>query len=211
MYESQAVSEKVLRNQPTRNKNCSYGGNTYWLTDLDEMCKLYRCFLPSFGLFGKVVSKENNLRNQPNRKKNCDFGIVPILWYFLFFIFCSTLLLLICQSRGVSETCELKQNRDEMWKLYKCFPPSFGLFGKVVSKENNLRNQPNRKKNCLYWLCLTTIPSVYYSLRETVFSNISSTLLLVDCMIVASGGVLIFRKDFIAIYLIYIVNNSKRM
>jgi hypothetical protein len=29
-------------------------------------------------------------------------------------------------------------------------------------------------------------------------------------MLVASGGVLIFRKDFIAIYLIYIVNNSKR-
>jgi hypothetical protein len=28
----------------------------------------------------------------------------------------------------------------------------FGLFGKVVSKENNLRNQPNRKKNCLCWL-----------------------------------------------------------
>jgi hypothetical protein len=53
-----------------------------------------------------------------------------------------------------------------------------------------------------------TIPSVYYSLRETVFSNISSTLLLVDSMLVASGGVLIFRKDFIAIYLIYIVNNS---
>jgi hypothetical protein len=35
-------------------------------------------------------------------------------------------------------------------------------------------------------------------------------LLLVDFMLVASGGVLIFRKDLIAIYLIYIVNNSKR-
>jgi hypothetical protein len=30
--------------------------------------------------------------------------------------------------------------------------------------------------------------------RETVFSNISSTMLLVDFMLVASGGVLIFRK-----------------
>jgi hypothetical protein len=37
------------------------------------------------------------------------------------------------------------------------------------------------------------------STRETVFSNISSTMLLVDFMLVASGGVLIFRKDFIAI------------
>jgi hypothetical protein len=61
-----------------------------------------------------------------------------------------------------------------------------------------------------YYFPGKTIPSVYYSLRETVFSNISSTLLLVDFMLVASGGVLIFRKDFIAIYLIYIVNNSKR-
>jgi hypothetical protein len=41
-----------------------------------------------------------------------------------------------------------------------------------------------------------TIPSVYYSLRETVFSNISSTLLLVDFMLVASGGVLIFSERF---------------
>jgi hypothetical protein len=46
-----------------------------------------------------------------------------------------------------------------------------------------------------------SVPSVYYSLRETVFSNISSTMLLVDFMLVASGGVLIFRKDFITIYL----------
>jgi hypothetical protein len=40
--------------------------NSYiWLSEIkkkhldrDEMCKLYRCFLPSFGLFGKVVSEE---------------------------------------------------------------------------------------------------------------------------------------------------------
>jgi hypothetical protein len=30
-------------------------------------------------------------------------------------------------------------------------------------------------------------------------------MLLVDFMLVASGGVLIFRKDFIAIYLVYII------
>jgi hypothetical protein len=41
-------------------------------------------------------------------------------------------------------------------------------------------------------------------------SVIVTTMLLVDFMLVTSGGLLIFRKDFIAIYLIYIVNNSKR-
>jgi hypothetical protein len=46
------------------------------------------------------------------------------------------------------------------------------------------------------------LPFYNTGLRETVFSNISSTLLLVDFMLVTSGGVLIFRKDFIAIYLI---------
>jgi hypothetical protein len=31
----------------------------------------YRCFLPSFGSFGKVVSEEKIFRNRPIRNKNC--------------------------------------------------------------------------------------------------------------------------------------------
>ena len=47
---------RCFRNQPIRNKNC-----LWWpclLTNRDEMSKLYRCFLPSFGSFGLAVSEE---------------------------------------------------------------------------------------------------------------------------------------------------------
>jgi hypothetical protein len=32
--------------------------------------------------------------------------------------------------------------------------PSFSSFGLGVSEENNLKNQPIRNKNCLWWPCL---------------------------------------------------------
>jgi hypothetical protein len=39
-----------------------------------------------------------------------------------------------------------------------CFLPSFGSFGKAVSKKKNFfRKQPIRNKNCLWWPCLLTI------------------------------------------------------
>jgi hypothetical protein len=31
----------------------------------------HRCFLPSFGSFGKAVSEENIFRNRPIRNKSC--------------------------------------------------------------------------------------------------------------------------------------------
>jgi Zn-finger protein len=34
--------------------------------------------------------------------------------------------------------------------------PSFGSFGQTVSEEKNLKNQPIRNKNCLWWPCLLT-------------------------------------------------------
>jgi hypothetical protein len=37
-----------------------------------------------------------------------------------------------------------------------CFLPSFGSFGQTVSEEKNLKNQPIRNKNCLWWPCLLT-------------------------------------------------------
>ena len=33
----------------------------------------HRCFLPSFGSFGKVVSEEKIFRNRPIRNKNCQW------------------------------------------------------------------------------------------------------------------------------------------
>ena len=39
---------------------------------------------------------------------------------------------------------------------HRCFLPSFGLFGQAVSVEKNLKNQPIRNKNRLWWPCLLT-------------------------------------------------------
>jgi hypothetical protein len=33
-------------------------------------------------------------------------------------------------------------------------PTIFGSFGQTVSEEKNLKNQPIRNKNCLWWPCL---------------------------------------------------------
>jgi hypothetical protein len=37
--------------------------------------------------------------------------------------------------------------------FHRCFLPSFGSFGQVVS-EKILKNRPIRNKNCLWWPCL---------------------------------------------------------
>ena len=37
---------------------------------------------------------------------------------------------------------------------HRCFPPSFGSFGKTISEEKNLKKQPIRNKNCLWRPCL---------------------------------------------------------
>ena len=37
---------------------------------------------------------------------------------------------------------------------HRCFLPSFGSFGQMVSEEKNFLNQPIRNKNCLWWPCL---------------------------------------------------------
>jgi hypothetical protein len=34
---------------------------------------------------------------------------------------------------------------------HRCFLPSFGSFGQAVAEENNLKNQPIRNKNRLWW------------------------------------------------------------
>jgi hypothetical protein len=40
--------------------------------------------------------------------------------------------------------------------FHRCFLPSFGSFGQTVSEEKNLKNQPIRNKNRLWWPCLLT-------------------------------------------------------
>ena len=38
--------------------------------------------------------------------------------------------------------------------FHRCFPPTFGSFGKAVAEEKIFKNRPVRNKNCLWWPCL---------------------------------------------------------
>ena len=127
-----AVSEKIFRNRPIRNKN-----RLWWpclLMDMGQneqslQITFHRCFLPSFGSFGHVVSEEKIFRNRPIRNKNR-------LWW-------PCLLM------------ELERNEYSLQRTaHRCFLPSFRSFGQVVSEEKNFKNQPIRNKNRLWWPCL---------------------------------------------------------
>jgi hypothetical protein len=49
----------------------------------------------------------------------------------------------------------LRQNEQSLQRTFhRCFLSSFGSFGNAVSEEKIFRNQPIRKKNCLWWPCL---------------------------------------------------------
>ena len=91
----------------------------------------HRCFLPSFGSFGKAVSEEKIFRNRLIRNKNC-------LWW----------------------PC-LLMNWDNMSILYKGpskdapYQVSIHL-AKRFQKRRLFRNQPIRNKNGLGWRCLLT-------------------------------------------------------
>jgi hypothetical protein len=88
----------------------------------------HRCFLPSFGSFGKTVSEEKNFLNQPIRNKS------PMTVMF---------------------GNELERNEQYLQKTFhRCFLPSFGSFGPAVSEEKICLNQPIRNKNCLWRPCL---------------------------------------------------------
>ena len=50
----------------------------------------------------------------------------------------------------------LGRNEHSLQRIFhRCFLPSFGLFGQVVS-EKIFRNRPIRNKNCLWWPSLLT-------------------------------------------------------
>ena len=92
----------------------------------------HRCFLPSFGSFGKVVSEEKIFRNSPIRNKNC-------LWW-----------------------PWLLTNRDEMINLYRgpsihaFYQISVHLGKRFQRRRIFFRNQPIKNKNGLWWPCLLT-------------------------------------------------------
>ena len=89
----------------------------------------HRCFLPSFGSFGKAVSEDKIFRNRPIRYKNC-------LW-----------------------PPYLLMDRDKMSNLYrgpsKDAPYQVSIhLAKRFQRRRFFRNQPIRNNNCLWRPCL---------------------------------------------------------
>ena len=94
-----------------------------------------------------------NFRNRPIRKKNR-------LWW-------PCLLM------------DMGQNEQSLQRTFhRCFLPSFGSFGHVVSEKKIFRNRPIRNKNCLWRPCLLMDrdkmsniyrgPSIYVSCQVSV-------------------------------------------
>ena len=117
-----------FRNRPIRNKNCLWRPRL--LTDQNGMSNSHRCFLPSFGSFGKAVSEQKIFINGTNiRNKNC-------LW----------------------RPC-LLTDRDKMSNFYRgpSIDASYQVavyLAKRFQRRRFFRNQPIRNKNCLWQPCL---------------------------------------------------------
>ena len=91
----------------------------------------HRCFLPSFGSFGQVVSEKKIFQKSTNQKQE-----LPLVAMFF---------------NG------LGRNEQSLQRIcHRCFLPSFGSFGQVVSEKKIFLNRPIRNKNCLWWPCLLT-------------------------------------------------------
>ena len=89
----------------------------------------HRCFLPSFGSFGQVVS-EKTFRNQPVRKKNCLWPCLLTDW-------------------------DEKSNLHRESSIDASYQISIHL-AKLLQRRRFFRNQPIRNKNCLWLPCLLT-------------------------------------------------------
>ena len=82
----------------------------------------------------KWFQRRRFFRNQPIRNKNC-------LWW--------PCVVAIVNGSGRNEQSQQRT-------FHRCFLPSFGSFGLTVSEEKNLKNQPIRSNNHLWWPCLLT-------------------------------------------------------
>ena len=81
---------------------------------------LYRCFLPSFGSFGKAVSEENIFKKSANQKQELPMAM---------FVNGSEL------------------NEQSLQRTFQgCFLPSFDSFGQAVSEEKILQKLTNQKQ-----------------------------------------------------------------
>ena len=177
----QTVSEeKIFRNRPIRNNNC-----LWWLcllTNRDEMSSLYSG--PSnFSSFGKVVSEEKIFQKSTNQKLEWPVAAMFIneselnaqslqrTFQGCFLPSFDSFVQVVLEDKIFQEST----NQNQEWSMaamfvnrsggneqslqrtfHRCFLPSFGLFGKVVSEEKIFRSRPIRNKNGLWWPCLLT-------------------------------------------------------
>jgi hypothetical protein len=128
------------------------------LMDRDKISNLYRepshkCFLPSFGSFGKAVSEDKIFRNRPIRNKNC-------LWQPYLLI-----------------------DQDEMSKRYRGRPinDSYQVLvhlAKSFQRRSFFRNQPIKNKNCLWRSCLLTDEDKMRNLSRKLFIDVSYQVLV---------------------------------
>jgi hypothetical protein len=118
------------RFQKSTNKKQELPMRPRLLTDQNGMSNSHRCFLPSFGSFGKAVSEQKIFINGTNiRNKNC-------LW----------------------RPC-LLTDRDKMSNFYRgpSIDASYQVavyLAKRFQRRRFFRNQPIRNKNCLWQPCL---------------------------------------------------------
>jgi predicted GIY-YIG superfamily endonuclease len=87
--------------------------------------------LASFRLFGKAVSEEKIFKKSTNQKQELSVAAMFV--------------------NGSGRNEQSLQRT-----LQRCFHRSYGSFGQTVSEEKNLKNQPIRNKNRLWWPCLLT-------------------------------------------------------
>ena len=91
----------------------------------------HRCFLPSFASFSKVVSEEKIFKKSTNQKQ--ELSVVAMF---------------------VNGSGRNEQSLQRT--LQRCFQRSYGSLGQTVSEKKNLKNQPIRNKNRLWWPCFLT-------------------------------------------------------
>ena len=91
----------------------------------------HRCFLPSFGSFGKVVSEEKIFQKLTNQKQEWPVAAMSV------------------NGSG--------PNEHSLQRTFKgSLVPSLGSFGQAFQRRIFFRNQPIRNKNCLWQPCLLT-------------------------------------------------------
>jgi hypothetical protein len=125
----------------------------------------HRCFLPSFGSFGKAVSEEKIFRNRPIKNKNCLWQpyllmdqdemsnhFVPIInkhGHHRQLLFLIGQFLKIFYSEAAWPN-GLKHGRKHLPPIVASYQVSVHL-AKRFQKRRFFRNHPIRNKNCLWW------------------------------------------------------------